>query len=309
MKKLLFITILSTSLILGQGISITMAPVPFTSGDELYALAKISPNGKYALITQKGFSRIELVEIPTKASQLITKETPGAGWGIRWNPAGDRFIFKVNETGGGNTKSVSLFEYILGSTSQKLATLDPASNNLSFYSIKGNGISTEGKDGELSIIRQSESQNDVSFYISNGKVILNDRSGSLGSGVSEQIKLIENVLFAEWSPSGKKLAIHSAGKGIYIFDFESGKEFNFPKTEYPSWINDNYFSYMITEDDGYRLLNSDIVVSKFDGTESGIVTNDFDTPAKYPSASQDGTILFTGTDNKIYIMKVDFRNN
>ncbi|MBP9123075.1 MAG: hypothetical protein KBF60_07995, partial [Ignavibacteriaceae bacterium] len=66
MKKLLFITILSTSLILGQGISITMAPVPFTTGDELYALAKISPNGKYALITQKGFSRIELVEIPTK---------------------------------------------------------------------------------------------------------------------------------------------------------------------------------------------------------------------------------------------------
>jgi len=66
---------------------------------------------------------------------------------------------------------------------------------------------------------------------------------------------------------------------------------------------------MITEDDGYRLLNSDIVVSKFDGTESGIVTNDFDTPAKYPSATQDGTILFTGTDNKIYIMKVDFRNN
>jgi hypothetical protein len=66
---------------------------------------------------------------------------------------------------------------------------------------------------------------------------------------------------------------------------------------------------MQTEDDGYYLLNSEVIVSKFDGTESSIVTQDFKLPAMFPSASEDGSIIFSGSDNKIYIMKVDFTKN
>ncbi|MBN8546985.1 MAG: hypothetical protein J0L60_12715 [Ignavibacteria bacterium] len=309
MKKILFITLISATLLLGQGISVTMNPVLLTNGDALYSLGKLSPDGKYALLSGKGYTKIELLEIPTGKSKIITENSPGSGWGMRWNRDSKRFLFKINDNSNPDKKTISLFEYNDGKGLSQIAGLDPESNNLFFYTLLGDGISTEGKNGTTQILRKSNSADDVSYSLNDGKLTVIDPSGKLKQGATEQISLKEKVLFAEWSPSGKRLAVHSAGNGIFVFDFETGKEYNFPKSEYPSWINDDYLVYMMTEDDGYTLLNSEVVVARFDRSESSIVTKDFMAPALFPSASGDGTIIFTASDHKIYVTKVEFYKN
>jgi len=309
MKKFLFITLLSASLLFGQAISVTSAPAPLGDGDDQYAFGRFSPDGRFALLSHKGYAKIELVEMATSKRSIIMSDAPGAGWGTRWNRSGDRFIFKVNTPSGDGAKSVSLYEYVDGSGLTKVADLDPAANNLVFYSLFGNGITTEGADGNPVPVRNSEETGDVSYFISNGKLKVIDKSGKLAPGVPQMVELKEKVLFAEWSPSGKRLAIHAAGSGVTVFDLEKGTEQNFPGVEYPSWINDDYLTFMATEDDGYTLINSEIMVVKFDGTESEIITRDFKLPALWPSAAPDGTLMFTGADNRIYITKVEFLKN
>ncbi len=309
MKKLLFILLLSASLLLGQGISVSRAPVPLTGGDARYAFGKFSPDGRFALLSHKGYATIELVEMVSSKSSIITSNTPGAGWGMRWNSAGDRFIFKVNGSTQTGTKAVELYEYTDGTGLTKVADLDPAANNLAFYSLNGNGITTEGRDGQPQVIRNSESASGVNYYITNGKLKIIDPDGKLSPGTPAMIELKENVLFAEWSPSGKRLAIHSSGEGITVFDLASGTAHRFPGSEYPSWINDDYLTFMATEDDGYTMLNSEVIVAKYDGSTSEIVTRDFTPAAMWPSADRNGNLLFTGVDGKIYLMKVDFPKN
>lgn len=309
MKKILFITLLSATLLFGQDISVTMNPVLLTNGDALYSLGKLSPDGKFALLSGKGYTKIELLEVPTGKSKIITENSPGAGWGMRWNRDGKRFLFKTNSNSTPDRKTVSLFEYTDGKGLSQIAELDPESNNLFFYSLLGDGISTGGKNGTGQILRNSNRSDDLFTSINEGRLTVVDPSGKLKPGAVEQTSLKEKVLFAEWSPSGKRLAVHSAGNGIFVFDFESGKEYNFPKCEYPSWINDDYFAYMMTEDDGYTLLNSEVLVARFDRSESTIITKEFMTPALFPSASNDGTIIFTGSDHRIYVTKVEFYKN
>lgn len=307
MKKILFITLISATLLLGQGISVTMNPVLLTNGEALYSLGKLSPDGKFALLSGKGYTKIELLELPSGKSKLITENSSGSGWGMKWNRDSQRFLYKVNNNA--DQKSVTLFEYKDGTGLSRVADLDPKSNNLFFYTLTGDGVTTEGTDGSIQVLRPSSTNNDVAYSINSGRLTVVDPSGKLRAGAVEQVGLKERVLFAEWSPSGKKLAVHSAGNGIFVFDLETGMEFNFPKSEYPSWINDEYLVFMQTEDDGYTLLNSEIIVSRFDRSESSIITKDFARPALFPSAANDGTIIFTGSDNKIYITKVKYSNN
>ncbi len=309
MKKFLFITLLSASLLFGQGITVTSAPVPLGDGDDRYAFGRFSPDGRFALLSHKGYAKIELVEMATSKRSIIISDAPGAGWGTRWNRQGDRFIFKVNNTSEDGAKTVALYEYVDGTGLTKVADLDPAANNLAFYSLSGNGITTEGAGGSPLTIRNSEAAGDISYFISNGKLKVIDPQGKLAPGVPQMVELKEQVLFAEWSPSGKRLAVHASGRGVSVFDLEKGTEQNFPGVEYPSWINDNYLSFMSTEDDGYTLLNSEIIVAKFDGTETEIVTRNFSLPALWPSAAPDGTLMFTGADNRIYVTKVEFLKN
>lgn len=309
MKKFLFITLLSASLLLGQGISVTSAPVPLGDGDDRYAFGKFSPDGRFALLSHKGYAKIELIEMATSKRSVIISDAPGAGWGMRWNRNSDRFIFKVNYPAGEGAKSVSLYEYVDGTGLTKVADLDPAANNLAFYSFSGNGITTEGADGRPVSIRNSETAGDVNYYISNGKLKIIDPEGKLAPGLPQTIELKEKILFAEWSPSGTRLAVHAAGNGVSVFDLEKGTEQNFPGAEYPSWINDDYLTFMATEDDGYTLINSEIMVAKYDGSESEIITRNFSLPAMWPSAAPDGTLMFTGQDNRIYITKIVFLNN
>ena len=47
MKKFLFITLLSASLLFGQGISVTSGPVVMGDGDERYAFGRFSPDGRW----------------------------------------------------------------------------------------------------------------------------------------------------------------------------------------------------------------------------------------------------------------------
>lgn len=309
MKKVLFIVLLSATLLFGQGIRVSSPPVPLKTGDGVYSLGKFSPDGKFALLATKGYTGIELVEMATMNHISIISDAPGAGWGMRWCNSSDKFVFKVNGQNPDGSKSVSLFEYKDGAGLSKVADLSPSANNLVFYSVMGDGLLTEGETGNPVEIRKNSRENSVDYYISGGKLKVIDKNGTLNQGMTEAISQKNNVLFAEWSPSGEKLAIHAAGAGVSVIDLSTGKEYNFPKMEYPSWVNDEYLSFMSTEDDGHTIINSEVIVAKFDGTESEIITRDFTMPALWQSAAPDGTILFTGADGKIYFTKVSFLKN
>ena len=79
------------------------------------------------------------------------------------------------------------------------------------------------------------------------------------------------------------------GGNMYVMNIDGTGLIDLGKGYRPKWSPDSkHIVYMITEDDGHRILSSDIYTIKIDGTDKTNITNTDDILEMNPDWSPDG---------------------
>ncbi len=112
-----------------------------------------------------------------------------------------------------------------------------------------------------------------------------------------------------WSPDSKKIAYSSTQGYLFVFNMETGQTFPLGKGGKFSWTNDSqYLLYQKNDDADLSFHNSDIFLSKFDGTAQYNLTNTPEDFEMSPAFIDNQTIVFSSYNGrKIYTATLDWQ--
>jgi Tol biopolymer transport system component len=312
MKKFIVLIIGFCFSIFAQNIILEEPIMLLAEGEEQYLMPRISLDGKFVAFGGDNHKGVYLVDFDGVNMKKISNEY-AAGWNIKWSPNSEGLVVRENIFTHGDKDRFSLLVYYDKAGNKKILTEALPEVEVPFWNLDGNFV--------LYLSKYQSSNGNTEFEVESSETFFNkERNYSYLVFNDDEILLSSNLwvpfqkiigynfegkfINVELSPQKNKVAIEVAGKGLYIFDSVTEQMYSFGEGEAPCWINDDLLVYMKTDDDGSKILSSEIYIRKFDGSRVQNITLDFPYPAFYPSASRDGKIVFNSEAGKIYKLKL-----
>lgn len=147
-------------------------------------------------------------------------------------------------------------------------------------------------------------------------VVLNSRSSiqvaTNLSGGYESLVPFEGRTFlnATPSPDGERIAFEVMGGNLFIMNRDGSNLVDLGKANRPEWSPDGrHLAAMLSEDDGHRILKSDIVAFTTDGSECHYFTTSSGLIAMNPSWSPDGSKIAFHAENESGIFVLELETN
>jgi len=109
------------------------------------------------------------------------------------------------------------------------------------------------------------------------------------------------------SPDGQKISYKILGGHLYVMNIDGSNRIDLGRGSRARWAPDSqYLVYMVTEDDGYQFLSSEIFISRIDGTEKVQLTETADQIEMNPCWSPDGTQIIYNEEKEgaIYFLTI-----
>lgn len=110
------------------------------------------------------------------------------------------------------------------------------------------------------------------------------------------------------SPDNTKMVFEVMGGNLFVLNVDGTNLIDLGKGNRPRWSSDSkIIIYMIAEDDGEKIISSDVFMINADGTQKRNLTNTNDINEMNPSISPDGkSIVFDViNDGSIYLMNIE----
>jgi Tol biopolymer transport system component len=300
LRKISFIaalTVLSLSaLSWGETLLVAGQPVELTSGEPYLMQPLWSPQGDRLAAAGENYRGLWTMRIEGGEPQQICDQI-GAGFLPAWSPNGDRIACRVSQI----------------ENKRKMSTI-------AVYDLEKN-TATELTEyvKEVGLPRWIESGGGL-FYLQNGKPQTVQAPGADKSqpAAQELIITVQNdaiavqrppwdqpeilqpvegrILWAELSPDGERIAFEISGAELYVVGLDGTDLVALGRGERPRWSPDSeWITYMITEDDGYRMLAADIYAIGRDGSGKRAVTGTEDRLEMNPHWSPDGSTIACDT--------------
>ncbi|NJO91711.1 MAG: hypothetical protein HC831_24155 [Chloroflexia bacterium] len=250
-------------------------PTQVTKQDDDFYQAKFSPDGNKLLATKKGYQGIYIIDLENK--NLVTEVTDEekAGFEAKWAQNGETIKYQSRK----QTSISKTFNYNLKSKSHSLA--------VSTFKSVATGIDDQQ---ELSV-----------KYNLKRRMVEASYGEKTWDITKEQGSYYDFVI----SPDKTKVLIHKNDGRMYIYALDgSGLLYCLGNGLCQSWTPDGkYLVYFISYDNGYYTTESDIYLSKVDGSKKWRLTNTEDKIEKWPHLSEDGSKLtfYDMTSDRIYI--------
>lgn len=295
MRKFLFALALGFSLTaMAQVMNVTS--IEKVNLPEQAAVAAISPQGDYLLLTSATNQGLTKLDLSTHQTQVIST-APSAGHNVKISPDGQTVVYRESSFNEKHLKYSTLKSVNLVTGASQ--TLVKPTRDLQGYAIDATsaGVVNKGKFSKKAV-GNAKAQNLPVLSIKKDQLMItvNGKTRNLspnGSGYS--------YLWASLSPDGTKVLYYQAAHGAYVCDLDGSNVRKVGKMRAPVWYDDNTVVGMLDLDDGELVYASTIVAATLDGTTQ--VLTDDSTIAMYPHTAN-GKIAFSTPAGEAYIINV-----
>lgn len=310
-RTILFCTALLWSFSWGQEFRVvrppTKLPLPYASS------AKISPTGDRISFTGKGFNKLFVANIDGSNVQELCSHD-AVGWGHQWSPDGKFIAVRANHVQEKTKRvRVELLDVANG-TEIAVTNLHSSRSRLSLPSWKDQNLLAYTSRSGLELKRIVLEDSTLTLKTVSRQDVTLARWSTDALEIIEGTKVqrvrpfrqSRQVLNAAWTSDRGFSAVEFSGRpSLYVVSAD-GKNTTLidAKGESPCWLDDRTIVYMVTEDDGYRILSGNIWISDREGKMKKNLTEGLNEVALFPSAAKNGTIVFTTESGAVYTMTI-----
>ena len=295
MRKILFALTLGFSLCATAQV-LNVTSIEKVNLPEQAAVAAISPQGDYLLLTSATNQGLTKLDLATSQTQVLST-APSAGHDVKISPDGKTVLYREGSFNEKHLRLSSLKSMNLSTGASQL--LVKPTRDLQGYAVDATsaGAVNKGKFSKKAI-GNAKAQNLPVLSINKGQLMItvDGKTRSLspnGTGFS--------YLWPSLSPDGTKVLYYQAAHGAYVCDLDGKNVRKVGKMRAPVWYDDNTVVGMIDLDDGEFIYASTIVAATLDGTTQTLT--DDATIAMYPHAAN-GKIAFSTPAGEAYIINV-----
>jgi Tol biopolymer transport system component len=270
-----------------------------------------SPDGSMIAFTSAGYEGIWVINIKDKNVNKITDEQ-AAGYNMKWANDSKTILTRVAKYEG--VRRYNAVKTFNVETGESIALTDYrtmmpglphfASGDEKVF-MYGRGKAEIFDSGITTELNKKVNSSEKIVYLRDNKIAVED----VATNQFETYEPVEgeNVINIQASPDGSKAAFEIYGGDMYVINIDGTGLINLGKGYRPKWSPDNQnIVYMITEDDGHRILSSDIYIIKTDETEKTNITNTNNKIEMNPDWSPDGKMIAYDVldEGAIYILEV-----
>ena len=296
MRKLLFFALTLGFSLCAAAQVLQVTSIEKVNLPEQAAVAAISPQGDYLLLTSATNQGLTKLDLATGQTQVLSN-APSAGHNVKISPNGQTVVFREGSFNNKHLRLSALKSVNLATgTTQELVK---PTRDLQGYAVDATSVGSVNK-GKFTkkAIGTAKAQNLPVLSINKGQLMItvNGKTRNLspnGTGFS--------YLWPSLSPDGTKVLYYQAAHGAYVCDLDGGNVRKVGRMRAPVWYDDNTVVGMMDMDDGEFIYASTIVAATLDGTTQTLTGDD--TIAMYPHAA-DGKIAFSTPAGEAYIINV-----
>ena len=295
MRKLLFALALGFSMsAMGQVLHVTS--IDKVNLPEQAAVAAISPQGDYLLLTSATNQGLTKLDLATNQTQVLSTAA-SAGHNVKISPDGQTVVYREGTFNEKHLRLSSLKSVNLATGASQV--LVKPTRDLQGYAVDATsaGVVNKGKYSNKAI-GTAKAQKVPVLSINKGQLMItvNGKTRQLSPNGTQF-----SYMWASLSPDGTKVLYYQAAHGAYVCDLDGSNVHKVGKMRAPVWYDDNTIVGMMDLDDGEFIYASTIVAATLDGTTQTL-TGDA-TIAMYPHAAA-GKIAFSTPAGEAYIINV-----
>ena len=295
MRKVLFALALGFSMsAMGQVLNVTS--IEKVNLPDKAAVAAISPQGDYLLLTSATNQGLTKMDLNTNQSQVLST-APSAGHNVKISPDGQTVVYREGSFNNKHLRLSSLKSVNLVTGSSQV--LVKPTRDLQGYAASATTVGAVNK-GKFSkkAIGNAKAQNLTVLSIDTGKlmVTVDGKTRNLSPNGNDF-----SYLWPSLSPDGTKVLYYLAAHGTYVCDLDGSNARKVGKMRAPVWYDDNTIVGMMDLDDGEFIYASTIVAATLDGLTQTLTGDE--TIAMYPHAAN-GKIAFSTPAGEAYIIQV-----
>ncbi len=296
MRKLLFFALTLGFSLCAAAQVLQVTSIEKVNLPEQAAVAAISPQGDYLLLTSATNQGLTKLDLATGQTQVLSN-APSAGHNVKISPDGQTVLFREGSFNDKHLRLSALKSVNLATGKSDL--LVKPTRDLQGYGIDkvSAGAVNKGKFTKKAI-GTAKAQNLPVLSINKGQLMItvNGKTRNLSpNGTSF------SYLWPSLSPDGTKVLYYQAAHGAYVCDLDGGNVRMVGRMRAPVWYDDNTVVGMMDLDDGEFIYASTIVAATLDGTTQTLTGDE--TIAMYPHAA-DGKIVFSTPAGEAYIINV-----
>lgn len=276
MKKTVISSMVLLATLSAQALTVSpISPVETTGANAYHPV--LSPDGTTLLFTTVDHTGLKALDMKTGAVSVLDADA-AAGF----NP-----VFSAD----GNTVA-----YRTAGMNDGLMCRDLRSYNLQSGTAKVlQGMSRQDVD-------LNKAAGDVVYARANYRTIT--VSNAEGTREISPLADAHSYLWASLSPDGKRLLFSEPFSGVYISNADGTDARRIAdKGDYPAWAGNDAVVYILSHDDGYVTLSSQLIAVDLTDNSTTVVTPS-DTLVGEATAAANGTVVFSTVDGKLYSLTI-----